>query len=403
MNTNTNTDTTTTTSTTLVPTSTSTAQPFPPAGDIVIFQPEFVEFGGEERVILSLSEGLHAQGKAHSVLCYHDRIGLAQHARLPLRVFELKPAQGGWNRAMALRAALARLHARGDPTPVLFNIQSAMHAGMSHLRGRLPYFVRIPDTYRLLGYSPEAAVHAAANGPGLSDLLSPRHWLTRQGIQAARGFATNTQALSDEMQALYGRRAEVVYLGGFGQQPLQHLPPRTDAPIELLSVSRLQTNKRVDWILRSVADIAHKPDAEPGFMLHVVGTGPEEHALKALAEELGIAQRVRFHGFVSDEALADLYLRSHVFLMPALQGYGLPAIEALYRRQGVVLNRESGVVELLGQSSWVVVSDPGPEGFTRGVRDMLKRVSTPAFFHQPMPTLPTEEAWARKIIDSFGW
>ena len=74
------------------------AQAFPPPGDIVIFQPEFVEFGGEERVILSLSEGLHAQGKAHSVLCYRDHIGLARHARLALPVFELQPAAGGWLR-----------------------------------------------------------------------------------------------------------------------------------------------------------------------------------------------------------------------------------------------------------------------------------------------------------------
>lgn len=41
---------------------------YPGAGEIVIFQPEFVEFGGEERVILSLSRELHAQGKPHSVL-----------------------------------------------------------------------------------------------------------------------------------------------------------------------------------------------------------------------------------------------------------------------------------------------------------------------------------------------
>jgi glycosyltransferase involved in cell wall biosynthesis len=376
---------------------------FPPAGNIVIFQPEFVEFGGEERVILSLSEGLHAQGKPHSVLCYHDRIGLGKHARLPLSVFELNPPGGGWSRAMALRAALNRLHARRDPTPVLFNIQSALHAGMAALPGRLPYFLRIPDTYHLLDYSPDQAVQVAASGPRLSDLLSARHWLTRLGIQGARGFATNTEALANEMQALYGRRAEVVYLGGFGQQPLQHLPPRTSAPIELLSVSRLQNNKRVDWILRSVADIARKPDSEPDFMLHVVGTGPEENALKALSEQLGIAHQVRFHGFVSDDTLAELYLRSHVFLMPALQGYGLPAIEALYRRQGVVLNRESGVVELLGQSRWAVVSGAGPEGFTLGVRDMLRRVSNPGFFHEPLPTLPTEDAWAKKIIESFGW
>lgn len=372
--------------------------PFPSPGDIVIFQPEFVEFGGEERVILSLSAGLHARGKAHSVLCYHDHIGLQRHAHTPLQVFELKPADGGWNKAMALRAALACLHARGDPVPVLFSIQSALHAGMASLQGRLPYHLRIPDTYSLLNYET-----VSTGRSGGAEQFSPRHWLTRHGVRRARGFATNTLALANEMQVMYGRRADVVYLGGFGQEPLTQLPARPSQPVELLSVSRLQKNKRVDWILRSLADIVRKPDGEPEFVLHVVGAGPEEAALKSLTHELGLEQRVRFHGFVSDDTLADLYLRTHVFLMPALQGYGLPAIEALYRRQGVVLNRESGVVELLADSRWVVIAEPGLLGFTLGVRDMLKRVSDPRFFAQPLPALPTESDWADKLIAAFGW
>jgi glycosyltransferase involved in cell wall biosynthesis len=371
---------------------------FPPPGDIVIFQPEFVEFGGEERVILSLSEGLHAQRKAHSVLCYHDRIGLERHAHMPLPVFELQPSGGGWLKAYALRAALLRLHTRGDPTPVLFNIQSALHAGMASLPGSAPYFLRIPDTYSLMDYEAKSAGKSR-----LSERLSPRHWLTRQGIRAARGFVTNTTALAEEMHELYGRQAEVIYLGGFGKQPLAKAPSRIGFPVELLSVSRLQKNKRVDWILRSLAEILHKPIGEPDFVLHVVGTGPEEEALKALTRELEIEQRVRFHGFVSDDTLALLYLRSHVFLMPALQGYGLPAIEALYRRQGVVLNNESGVVELLCNSQWAVVAESGQVGFTEGVREMLKRVCNPHFFTNSLPTLPTEGDWAKKIITSFGW
>lgn len=374
------------------------AQAFPPPGDIVIFQPEFVEFGGEERVILSLSEGLHAQGKSHSVLCYRDHIGLPQHARLTLPVFELQPAAGGWTRAMALRAALARLKARGDPTPVLFSIQAALHAGMANLWGQLPYALRIPDTYSLLNYET-----AAAGTPDRSKRYSARHWLTRHGIRSAKGFVTNTSALANEMQSLYGRRAEVVYLGGFGQQPMAQVPARSSHPIELLSVSRLQKSKRVDWILRSLAEIVARPAGEPDFVLHVVGAGPEDAALKSLSAALGLGHRVHFHGFVPDTTLTELYQRSHVFLMPALQGYGLPAIEALYRRQGVVLNHQSGVVELLRQSNWAVVSEAGPNGFTLGVRDMLKRVSRPAFFSQALPMLPTEEAWAKNIIGTFGW
>ena len=364
---------------------------FPAAGDIVIFQPEFVEFGGEERVILSLSEGLHAQGLAHSVLCYHDRIDLARHARLPLPVHALRPPQGGLHRARALRQALLRLQQRGDPVPVLFSIQSALHAGLA---SPVAYHLRIPDTYRLLQSAPPQRAR---------ERLGVRHWATRRGVQGARAFATNTQALSDEMRALYGREARVFHLGGFGQQPLKQAPTRPMAPIELLSVCRLQTSKRIDWMLHGLAAILQDPRGEPAFRLHVAGNGPEAAALAALSHRLGLDDRVFFHGFVDDEQLAALYRRSHVFLMPARQGYGLPAIEALYRMQGVVLHRDSGVVELLHDTPWVVVTDGDLAGFTEGMREMLRRTQVPGFFSRPLPPLPTEQGWGQQLIEAFGW
>jgi glycosyltransferase involved in cell wall biosynthesis len=371
---------------------------FPERGHIVIFQPEFVEFGGEERVILSLSEGLHAQGKAHSVLCYHDHIGLAQYARLPLPVFELKPAGGGWTKSRALRKALLRLKARGDPVPMLFNIQAGLHAGLAMLQGRLPYHLRIPDTYSLLGYG-----STTNKDDWVFRFFSQRHWLTWYGIHCAQRFITNTVALADEMDTLYKRRADVIYLGGFGKQPFMQAPLRSSERVELLSVSRLQKSKRVDWMLHSLAEILRKPRGEPSFVLHVVGSGPEEAALKQLSQELALGQLVQFHGFVPDDMLANLYKQSHVFLMPALQGYGLPAIEALYRFQGVVLNQESGVVELLSKSRWAVVASAGQSGFTEGIREMFTRVTDPNFFDCSLPELPTEADWSRKIISSAGW
>lgn len=373
----------------------STAQPipFPPPGDIVIFQPEFVEFGGEERVILSLSEGLHAQGKPHSVLCYHDRIGLERHAQLPLRVHQLRPGPRAAERVRSLRAALQRIESERSPVPVLFNIQAALHAGLG---GAQRYHLRIPDTYRLLSQAaPMAPWHPGRLKTGLRD------WATGRGVRRARELLTNTRALADEMQTLYGRRADVVYLGGQGDIA-QQAPTRAASPVELLSVSRLQTSKRIDWILRALA--ALKDDvAMPHWQLHVAGTGPERDTLPELAQALGLGDRVQFHGFVSDEQLALLYQRSHVFLMPALQGYGLPALEALYRHSAVVMSEESGAAEVLRGTPWVTVAQPGEPAFATALRETLLRVTQPGFHAQPLPPLPTMQAWSRELIDRLGW
>ena len=363
------------------------APSFPSPGEAVIFQPAFVEFGGEERVILSLSEELHAQGKPHSVLCYHDRIDLGRHARLPLRVHSLQPGNGP-ARAWALRRALQRLHRMGSPTPVLFNIQSALHAGLS---GAKRYHLRIPDTYSLLSPSPWRREPWATVRSALRDAA------TRRGVQGAQRLLTNTRALATELNDLYGREAQVHFLGGQGHA-IDGLPVRSREEVNLLSVCRLQSSKRIDWMLQALAE-----ESEVPWRLHIAGTGPERNGLEALTRNLGIAPWVQFHGFVSDDELERLYRQAHVFLMPARQGFGLPAIEALYRRCTVVLNRESGVSEILEDTPWVLIAEPGPAGFSSAVRMMLRRLHREGPWLQPLPPLPTMKGWAADVIDALGW
>ncbi|MGV3499170.1 MAG: glycosyltransferase family 4 protein [Hydrogenophaga sp.] len=364
---------------------------FPVAGEAVIFQPEFVEFGGEERVILSLSEALHARGRPHSVLCYHDRIDLARHARQPLRVHQLRPPAGGPVKAWALRGALERIRAMGSPTPVLFNIQSALHAGLA---GARHFQLRIPDTYSLLTPMPP-------RGPLDPARRHVRDWATGRGVRSAQRLLTNTQALAHEMHRLYGRRAQVNYLGGHGRV-LRETPLRDHQEVQLLSVSRLHASKRIDWMLRALA--ALRDDATlPAWRLHVAGSGPQRAALEGLAHSLGIAERVHFLGFVSDEQLETLYRLAHVFLMPARQGFGLPALEALYRRCAVVLNRESGVSEILEGTPWVLIAEAGEPAFAAALRSMLLRVRRPGLFERPLPDLPTMERWADDVIEALGW
>ena len=369
---------------------------------IVIFQPQFVEFGGEERVILSLSRELQSQGKPHSVLCYWDDINLAAHASWPLRVHQLYPRNNPLAKVLALRRCLADIARAGGPTPVLFNIQSAYHAGLA---ASAPYHLRIPDTYSLLGFP---AIDTPPPTPTLLQKIRAavaarvNHAATRRGIVRARKLVTNTRALQTEMARLYGRNAEVIYLGGFGQ-PSENRLARAAAPLELLTVSRLQGSKRIDWILQALAQASRDGQHYPDWRLHIAGSGPDRAALEALTHSLGLDARVQFHGFVTDAQLDELYSRAHLFLMPAKQGYGLPAIEALYKKMGLVVSEESGVAEILEGSNWVSIARNGKAGFARAMQDMLLRAAQPEFFDQPLPPLPTEAGWAREIIGYLGW
>ena len=87
----------------------------PADGDIVIFQPEFIEFGGEERLILSLSRELHAQGKAHSILCYRDHINLAAYATWSLKLYQFCTPKNHVSKVISLRRCLKFIYQVGAP------------------------------------------------------------------------------------------------------------------------------------------------------------------------------------------------------------------------------------------------------------------------------------------------
>ncbi len=184
---------------------------FPNSDDVVIFQPEFIEFGGEERVILALSKALHESERSHSILCYFDDIGLDKYASWPVQVHQLTPRRNFLSKSLSLRRALHSLHKKGSPPPLLLNIQSAYHAGLSV---DVPYHIRIPDTYSLLGQI--SCGRSKLSRLRVRIFMAIRHFATRRGILRAQRFVTNTKALQTEMKAIYGRDAQVMYLGGFG-------------------------------------------------------------------------------------------------------------------------------------------------------------------------------------------
>jgi len=100
----------------------------------------------------------------------------------------------------------------------------------------------------------------------------------------------------------------------------------------LLCVSRLLDANRIDRMITAVAGLKGR---FAGIKAVLVGTGPAEAALRALATKLKVADRVHFAGAIYEEAdLAPYFLTAHQFVYPENIGlslnhgmaYGLPII-----------------------------------------------------------------------------
>jgi phosphatidylinositol alpha-1,6-mannosyltransferase len=126
--------------------------------------------------------------------------------------------------------------------------------------------------------------------------------------------------------------------------------PRPTAPLPegstLLSVARLIPRKGIDTVIRSMKQLPRSVD------YRIVGNGPDDRRLQALAREQGVADRVTFLGRLDDAALAQEYRRSTVFVLPArrttdgdLEGYGLVYFEAAAWGRPVIAGRSGGEVD----------------------------------------------------------
>ena len=82
----------------------------------------------------------------------------------------------------------------------------------------------------------------------------------------------------------------------------------------ILFVGRLTSEKGIDVVLHALAQL----DPALNATFDVVGGGDQRRNLEQLAAQLGVADRVTFHGHASEEDLRSLYTRASVFAIASI-------------------------------------------------------------------------------------
>jgi glycosyltransferase involved in cell wall biosynthesis len=133
--------------------------------------------------------------------------------------------------------------------------------------------------------------------------------------------------------------------------PAREAGARSPTPV-IAYVGRLRQYKGVELLLQAVARMR-----TPRVQLQIAGTGEDRPRLEALARSLDLGERVRFLGFVSEEAKRSL-LRSAwiVSLTSPKEGWGITNLEAAACGTPVVASDSPGLRESVvdGQTGFLV-------------------------------------------------
>lgn len=169
------------------------------------------------------------------------------------------------------------------------------------------------------------------------DALAQQRGIPRKRVETVYyGIAAERVALGDEARAALRREL------GFGPDDLG-----------IVVVAAFERRKGHDVLLRALAQ------ARGDARVALVGRGEEEAAVRRLADELGVADRVRFTGWRED--VASVLAAADALVLPSLGNECLPyaILEAMHQGLPVVATRVAGIPEEVDDGITGIVVAPG--------------------------------------------
>lgn len=268
---------------------------------------------------------------------------------------------GGGRVGGLVRKLLERVaHHRGNGTPLLIHLHHATSAGLVQLLRPIA-FRHVPILYTVHStfghYSRRNRAFTRLN-IGLADRVTFVSETSRRAYPNPR--------LPESKALVITNGVDLDRIDAAVAAVAARETPASDANLELITVGRLVHAKQQDFLLRLLATL---PDH---VRLTVVGDGELSGELRRLADELGVAQRIRFTGLVSRDTVFQLMLAADVFVSSS-RWEGLPV----------------AVLEAMAVGLPTVLSDIGPH------RELADRS------HGAVVLPVAIETWAQRLL-SFG-
>jgi glycosyltransferase involved in cell wall biosynthesis len=149
----------------------------------------------------------------------------------------------------------------------------------------------------------------------LEETFKARLWKDAGKVLANFDHVTTpTRRAAELLENAAGMNNVLAISCGIDATNFTNTTPTTNKPFRILFLGRLDWEKHIHNLLNAVAKLPKDIDV----YVEIAGDGNQRKYLTELALDLGIAERVRFLGHISEEELPLAYERATVFAMPSI-------------------------------------------------------------------------------------
>ncbi len=190
------------------------------------------------------------------------------------------------------------------------------------------------------------------------------------------------------------------------KQKIKNELGKNEGDIFLVTSSRLTRKNAVDDIISALRFLP------VNFSFIVIGKGEEGQALQKQAKDLGVSNRVKFLGFVSQEEIPKYFSACDIFVRPSRsEGFGNSFIEAMASRLPVIATPVGGIVDFVDDHETGVFCAPdNPKSLAEAV-DLLvdDKALKEHIIHNAFDRVSTRYSWKHiaremkeKVFDIFA-
>jgi len=146
----------------------------------------------------------------------------------------------------------------------------------------------------------------------------------------------------------------------------------------LFSVQRLAPVKRVDLLIRMMAEVVSR---DPGVVLIIGGKGEEEARLRQLVADLDLRENVRFAGYIESDRLPEYFASSDAFVFHSMmETFGIVFAQAMACGLPIIAANTSCIPDVLTSDNGFLVTPSDISAFAEAVltlagnRELAKQI-----------------------------